>query len=725
MKKFKKMLAGLLGAAMVLTSFGTPTWAEGAGSTEPQKTTATIDTAKKGSITIHKYEYNGDTAQLPDGTGEKTDFNNVPTNPDGVNDEKATPLKGVGFTIYKVMEKDAMLEYYSGKLSNDASNSQDVKVEDYVENGSIKSEYANTKKGEEQITNAAGEATFSELDLGIYVVIETTKPDSVKVPAEPFLVSIPMTTSSSKNEWLYDVNVYPKNGTQYGSINLEKQGNDATTKLSGVKFCLQKEQTDGSWIDCKELDEYSAKKADFENLTTNGKGEITVVGLSKGHYRFIETGRGTNCGYIMDGVKAYDFKINENGVAVKNDGETVIPDSKIIVKNEKPDMKKEVGKRTTTADGDVTWGRDADYSVGDAVPYKITVNVPSNITKLKEFTLTDTPTNLHDNIETIKMYKLSDANKTAIAKDGEEATKIWSVAQDTDADGFKITFSPKNMKDYAGETLVIEYNATLQKSAVKTITGNPNTATLEYTNVILPDKVENNNPNQPNDNPGKDKIEDSTAVYTFDFKIHKTDSNKAALNGAEFDLYKSVDPGTKGALSSDEAKALGLNEKETWKKVNDSSLVTKGEGKLTGEVTQSGLRNDEYYLVETKAPQNYNLLKAPVAIKLNILYTTTWKESKEWKTNSDGTTILKKHDISTKATTFTQGKDSTGTVVEVNKDKDDKGNDINGTMTETIINRKGFTLPKTGDIGTAMFLIIGIGGMLAAVYIMLRGRKRA
>lgn len=164
-------------------------------------------------------------------------------------------------------------------------------------------------------------------------------------------------------------------------------------------------------------------------------------------------------------------------------------------------MKKEVGKRTTTADGDVTWGRDADYSVGDAVPYKITVNVPSNITKLKEFTLTDTPTNLHDNIETIKMYKLSDANKTAIAKDGEEATKIWSVAQDTDADGFKITFSPKNMKDYAGETLVIEYNATLQKSAVKTITGNPNTATLEYTNVILPDKVENNNPNQPNDNP--------------------------------------------------------------------------------------------------------------------------------------------------------------------------------------------------------------------------------
>ena len=49
MKKFKKMLAGLLGAAMVLTSFGTPAWAESKVDT-PQKTTETIDTKKTGSM---------------------------------------------------------------------------------------------------------------------------------------------------------------------------------------------------------------------------------------------------------------------------------------------------------------------------------------------------------------------------------------------------------------------------------------------------------------------------------------------------------------------------------------------------------------------------------------------------------------------------------------------------------------------------------------------------
>ena len=80
------------------------------------------------------------------------------------------------------------------------------------------------------------------------------------------------------------------------------------------------------------------------------------------------------------------------------------------------------------------------------------------------------------------------------------------------------------------------------------------------------------------------------------------------------------------------------------------------------------------------------------------------------------TTVRKlvKHSESKKTTTFTKKDTSTG-----------EFNATSGTMTETIINRKGFTLPKTGDIGTAMFLIIGIGGMLAAVYIMLRGRKRA
>ena len=92
MKKIKKMLAGLLGAAMVLTSFGSPAWAAGADKMP------TIDTNKQGSLTVYKYEYNSaeGAATLNEGTGEATDSSNVP------NDAK--PLAGVEFTIYKIAD---------------------------------------------------------------------------------------------------------------------------------------------------------------------------------------------------------------------------------------------------------------------------------------------------------------------------------------------------------------------------------------------------------------------------------------------------------------------------------------------------------------------------------------------------------------------------------------------------------------------------------------------
>ena len=90
MKKIKKMLAGLLGAAMVLTSFGTPAWA-----TSSTKS-PTINTNKTGSIIIHKYEYNGEQTSLPNGTGQTSDVSSVP--------ENAKELSGVKFEAYKLAE---------------------------------------------------------------------------------------------------------------------------------------------------------------------------------------------------------------------------------------------------------------------------------------------------------------------------------------------------------------------------------------------------------------------------------------------------------------------------------------------------------------------------------------------------------------------------------------------------------------------------------------------
>ena len=582
MGKFRKMLAGVLSAAMVLSTMTVTAFAE-----TTTTTPATIDTTKTGSITIHKYEYNGTGGNT--GTGEETD----------VAPEGAKPLQGAGFTIYKVADVNDLAKYYKANPESLPS------VNDYLTDGKI--DTSKVKKTETEVkTDIDGIAKFNALDLGFYVVVETTTPDKVTTPAEPFIVSVPMTTKAGDN-WLYDVHVYPKNKTTYGGVTLEKTGKDGT-KLEGVTFVLQKQNGD-KW------DNVTTSESDNKslNLITNDKGQITVNGLSQGTYRFIEIDRGNNDGYIMDGATTYEFTVNPEGTITYN-GQTM-KNITITVKNEKPDMTKEVQDRTSN-----DWKHDTDYNVGDRVPYKITIDVPSNITKLKEFTLTDTPTNLKDDLESVEVK----CGETTLTKDSD-----YTIDKDTtDGKGFKITFTIANMKPYAEKQIIVTYNAELLSTAVTTKDGNPNTAKLEYSNKILPDTNDGSNPNKPGE-PGKDAIKDTAIVYTFKLSINKRANSKDGdpLAGVTFDLYKEVPVGTEGALSTAEANKFGFESTtstSTWKKVKTLTTVADG----TAE--ESGLANGTYYLVETKTVGGYNLLKAPVKVELNIAYTTTTKT--EWVT---------------------------------------------------------------------------------------------
>lgn len=626
MGKFKKMLAGMLSAAMVMSTMTVSAFA--AQTTTP----STIDTAKSGSITIHKYEYNGN--EEIKGTGSEKD-----KAPDG-----AKALEDVGFTIYKVADEKDLEKYYS--INPTALPS----VKDYTtEKGEIKG----TKVGDEITTDKDGIAKFENLALGFYVVVETKTPDKVTTAIKPFLVSVPMTTTDGDN-WLYDVHVYPKNKTTYGGVTLEKQGNTEKDKLAGVTFVLQK-KTAYTWTDVTT----SERDENDLNLVTDGNGQIRVDGLSQGTYRFIEKDRGNNDGYIMDGVTPYEFIVGADGQITYN-GETK-KNITITVKNEKPDLTKKVKDRTNGE-----WKQYSDYNVGDKVPYKITVKVPSNITKLKYFTVTDTPTNLKDDVNTVEV-KVKDEN-TAVE---EEA---YTVAEA--GNGFTVTFDPTKMTSYAGKELVITYSAELLSTAKTTIEGNSNTAKLEYSNKILPDTG----------NPGKDTIKDKAIVYTFKLNIIKkaNSAEGAALGGVKFDLYKEVPKETEGTVTPEDVKGAGLDTSKTWLKVA-TDLTTDSE---KGEVSCSGLANGTYYLVETKTVKDYNLLKAPVKVNLKVEYVTT---------TENGVTKTK----------FTEN----------NKPSD-------GTHTETIINKKGFQLPTTGGMGTLLFSVIGVIVMIAAAFILLKGRKK-
>lgn len=692
------MLAGLLGAAMVLTSFGTPAWADSA--TRP--TLPTIDTTQKGTLTINKYE----------GTDANTS-----------NDK---PLAGVEFTIWKVadIEQDSSSSSKVGfkytpvtglGLDADDFTSNETEAQKYtnaiyakvlnklntnkkVENGTLAG--GKTATTALDTTKTTATAKFTDLELGLYLVQETNAPSQIVNKTANFLVSVPMTNETG-TAWNYDVVAEPKNEAVYSGITLKKTGTtisaDGTkgtpTALSGVQFALQRyNTTSNEWELVTTADH--ADGIYTTNSAAGTVGQITVDGLAPDRYRFIETSLGTgeeNHGYILNGTP-YEFIVNtDKTISINGDnkGESAV----ITADNEKPDLKKEVKK------GD-TYQNATDASIGDMVEWKVSASVPSNVDQLKKYSITDTMSDALTWVE-------ADAGLTITYKaNGVAVNNIApAFAENTD---YKLTKPTDNKAGglwtieftEAGKTklkannissIEVTFKTKLNENAKIGKDGNLNDAQLDYSNAIYP-TVDPTNPNNSK-TPGEDHIKDQAKVYSFAIDMTKVDGNNTAtkLEGVHFDLYKYS--GTVTEPTESDLKGSG-------KKINTTDLVTD----INGKITVKGLENGNYYLVETKAAAGgYNLLKAPVKVVIAQEYSVEKK-----------TTVTKDAEGNVTSTTTVVNKTFTG------------GDENNaGTYSVTIENRKGFTLPKTGDIGTAMFLIIGIGGMLAAVYIMLRGRKRA
>lgn len=339
--------------------------------------------------------------------------------------------------------------------------------------------------------------------------------------------------------------------------------------------------------------------------------------------------------------------------------------------NHKPNVEKDVKDRTYG-----TWRKDSDYSVGDTIPYRVTVDVPENITELKTFTLTDTPTNQEYQSGTLKIYS-----------DDTFSNRILDTYVGTaNGDGWKIEFTPADLAAYKGSKIYITFDMKLKENAVTVgPNGNTNEIKLDYSNKILPGT---------DPNPGTDEIIKETTVYTFEIAVEKVDASNEAtkLKGVTFDLYRELDSAATGeGVLTDPVK--GLTGK--FKKVKEG-LTTKTDG----TVSVSGLANGTYWLVETKTIENYNLLKKPIKVQIAATYSET--ETIKIDTNS------------------ATGKTTT-TTTKV-KHLNDAGN--NGVFKTVVKNSKGFTLPTTGGIGTFVFTFAGIAMMAAAVILLITSKKK-
>ena len=270
MKKIHRILALLLAALMAIglmtTAFAEPT----------------IDTSKKASLSIYKYDI---TTASSDGAWDAESYVSTGLHDDAVIDKLSKyAIQGVEFTYLRVADiamnnelvdgqrqvgvlygfdgsehsnavlsaigltgadahkTDNGINYFTSDMLNNklsaalTANATTVKnaLETAVKNGGVAMPE----------TDATGHASADQLEQGLYLVVETRVPENVTSTCNPFFVSLPMTTIDGA-AWNYDVTVYPKNQT--GNPDLEKtvrEAKNSTGKNTGTLTDIQKPSCD-------------------------------------------------------------------------------------------------------------------------------------------------------------------------------------------------------------------------------------------------------------------------------------------------------------------------------------------------------------------------------------------------------------------------------------------------------------------------------------------------
>lgn len=732
--KLKRFLTGVLSAVMALSVCALP-----AAAAESQ---VTFDVNKKvGSLTITKLEQTQTQSEAGKGEG--------------------SPLAGVTFTAYKIADISQSYEGGKATLAYDLNATLKGKgLDNSIFNGNssmidsktglidskllydeinkkfstlTNDEKAAMKQGDPQTTNDAGVASFTELPLGIYMIEETAAPSQILTRTANFVVSIPMVqTTENGQEWVYNVKASPKNVATYGGVSLVKTGTTAGSRENGVAvpnvlFRLDKETSDGVWetVDLNDAIKVTAgKKSQTDDpttkgyLTTSDAGTITIEsGLAPGKYRFVEISASN--GYVANtDANANIFTVekdSDGSLITKVGGKKV---ESVSVTNEKPDLDKKVPDRK-----DATTNNDADYAIGDAVPYTLTIHVPANIAKMATFKVVDTvkASQQEYNKDSFKVTYNGGTDGADIDIPADKyAAAVITTDTTNDVSSFTIDFKPKGADEkvgglddtFAGKAITITYTTTLKDGAVTDKSGNINKAQLSYSNKtdIGADGKEIPNPGNPYE------IHDESVVYTFQTGIYKVNESNTAMQGVTFALYKEVNTATdkeitwtgddcnekKGITfagknteyaSDDEVKAAGLNTAKKWIKVYEK------ESGEDGKITYKGLPNGVYKWVETKTQTGYNLLKEPVDATLNVNYQAEWTVGTSY--SEDGTLIKRTYNEAT--TTY----DSDAAV-----------------KSYTVVNRRGFQLPVTGGFGTLLFSGIGVLLVLAGVAVLFSMKKK-
>lgn len=338
-------------------------------------------------------------------------------------------------------------------------------------------------------------------------------------------------------------------------------------------------------------------------------------------------------------------------------------------KAEKPTFEKKV-KDVNDSTGDKSdWQDSADYDVNDEVPFQLTATLPTSDTDFaayKTYKLV-----FHDQ----QSAGLTFNKDSVVVKYGDQTLGTDSYTLETpatDNDTFDITITDaKTVKDAdgsaitvaAGGKFTVEYTSTLNENAVIGAAGNPNEASLEFSN----------NPNVGGEgNTGKTPT-DKVIVFTYQLDINKTFNGGTPDDNdlPEFTLYK-FDSATNDYTTN----------------VGKVDITKTADGKYTASFKR--VDDGKYKLVETKTPAGFNTAAD-----------TTFEITADHDVESDNPQL---------------------TVLKINTTA---GNTTTGTVTADVVNQKGSNLPSTGGMGTVLLYVAGIAVfVLAGATLVMALRRR-
>lgn len=337
------------------------------------------------------------------------------------------------------------------------------------------------------------------------------------------------------------------------------------------------------------------------------------------------------------------------------------------------------------------------YAIGEIHPWIIRGDIPVDIAVGKKYVISDTldyrlsfageandvsvavglrsdttgESNVFLNVGEQIDYTVAVTNSTidVSGSDAEPITsfevELTSVGMNTVANIVSDKIAKAGTGTFSDYEIRVYFNAVIDEDAVPGVMI-PNQAVLNYTNYVDYHFT---------------TYSDIPQVYTCSLNIYKHDVENydLYLNGATFKLARLA---TEAEINEGKAAPLVINDVTTYvvyetfydKPISTSEeynakvqKVTTGAYGTDGAAVFYGIKEGDYYLIETKAPAGYNLMTEPIAVSVRL--------------------------------------ETMGTVKDVP-------------------NSSNFELPETGGIGTLIFTVGGAILIGAAILILLLNKKK-